>query len=339
MDPSADHDPFADLDEQQRTYIRPRPGSRSPAPRPLPSEDVQSSVVPDGPVVRHGLNPLVALANHLLLLVPSLRGSRQVPDVAELRRSLSTSIRDFAAAASAAGITPDRVMAARYVLCTMIDEAAADTPWGGSGVWASHSLLAIFHNETEGGEKVFQLMARLAEDPAADLDLLELIYSALVLGFEGRYRIVDNGAAQLEAIRNKLAQIIRTQRGDFPKALAQHWLGEVRRGEAGARLAAAGGHRRHRRAAPHDRLRRVLPLAGGVLRPGLRADPGAAGRPAGHRAGGAGADPAPRAVPAVRHRGGHRGGPRRRRSQRRDHPRRRRVRPRAVPRCWRSARR
>ena len=59
-------------------------------------------------------------------------------------------------------------MAARYVLCTMIDEAAADTPWGGSGVWGRHSLLAMFHNETEGGEKVFQLMARLAEKPGRE---------------------------------------------------------------------------------------------------------------------------------------------------------------------------
>ena len=242
MHPS-DHDPFADLDEQQRTYIKPRPGGRAaPLAEPLANEG-RGTAAQDAPSVRHGLNPLVALANHLLLLVPSLRGSRQVADVVELRRSLSQSIRDFAAAAAAAGITPDRVMAARYVLCTMIDEAASDTPWGGSGVWASHSLLAMFHNETEGGEKVFQLMARLAEDPAANLDLLELIYSALVLGFEGRYRIVDNGTAQLEAIRNKLAQIIRSQRGDHPKALAQHWLGEVavaRRAPGWLPLAATG---------------------------------------------------------------------------------------------------
>ena len=82
-------------------------------------------------------------------------------------------------------------MAARYVLCTMLDEAAADTPWGGSGVWGRHSLLAMFHNETEGGEKVFQLMASWPRSPAANRDLLELIYAALALGFEGRYRVID----------------------------------------------------------------------------------------------------------------------------------------------------
>jgi type VI secretion system protein ImpK len=66
-------------------------------------------------------------------------------------------------------------------------------------------------------------MARLAEDPAQNRDVLELIYAALALGFEGRYRILDNGAAQLEAVRDRLAQILRQQRSDPPKALAQHW--------------------------------------------------------------------------------------------------------------------
>jgi type VI secretion system protein ImpK len=223
-DPFAGRDPFGDSDDGQRTYIKPRPGGRAPAPRGgeptvRPQEDV--------PVLRHGLNPLVALANHLLMLVPALGSTRNVPDVNALRQSLGQSIRDFAASAATAGIAPDRIMAARYVLCTMIDEAASGTPWGGSGVWATHSLLAMFHNETEGGEKVFQLMARLAERPEANLDLLELIYCALALGFEGRYRVLPNGHAQLETIRSKLAQIIRKERGDYPKPLAEHWLGQV----------------------------------------------------------------------------------------------------------------
>ena len=54
----------------------------------------------------------------------------------------------------------------------------------GSGAWARLSLLVMFHNETWGGEKVFQLLARLAEDPAGNRDLLELMHVVLALGFE-----------------------------------------------------------------------------------------------------------------------------------------------------------
>jgi len=228
LDPSAINDPFADRDDQTRTFLKPDPRGRGAA-RSAETTNVDAAA-PDAAIADVGLNPLVALANPLLLLVPQLRATRQVADTGALRTSLAQGIRDFAARAAARGIAPERVMAARYVLCTMIDEAAADTPWGGSGVWARHSLLAMFHNETEGGEKVFQLMARLAEKPAENRDLLELIYAAITLGFEGRYRVIANGRAQLDAVRDRLAQIVRKERGDHPQALAEHWQGHpVRR--------------------------------------------------------------------------------------------------------------
>ena len=225
MEPSGISDPFAQLDEQ-RTFIKPNPGGRASALRASePISDPAADIgVPDT-----GLNPLVSLANRLLLVVTQIRATRHVVDPVGLRNALAQGVRDFVAQAASAGIASERVMAARYVLCTMVDEAAADTPWGGSGVWAGNSLLAMFHNETWGGEKVFQLMARLAEKPDANRDLLELIYAALVLGFEGRYRVIDNGRAQLEAVRDKLAQILRQQRGDHSPALAQHWQGQTAR--------------------------------------------------------------------------------------------------------------
>jgi type VI secretion system protein ImpK len=233
-DPAPINDPFADLDDQ-RTFIKPNPGGRTTITRPVePPTSSPEAVSPDLAAPDEGLNPLVALANRMLLVVPQLRATRHVDDPAALRNALAQGIRDFAARATQQGIAAERVMAARYVLCTMIDEAANDTPWGGSGVWSRHSLLAMFHNETEGGEKVFQLMARLAEKPDVNLDLLELIFCALTLGFEGRYRVVPNGRAQLEAVRDKLAQIIRQQRGDHAPALAQHWQAHpaARRGMA-----------------------------------------------------------------------------------------------------------
>lgn len=225
MDPSSINDPFAQLDGQ-RTFIKPNPGGAWTGGRSGDTGAMVSEQAVVEPQVEHGLNPLLAVANKLLLLVPQLRRTRQVANPDQLRSALAQGIRDFEATAHQRGIPPERVMAARYVLCTMLDEAAADTPWGGSGVWGRNSLLASFHNEVFGGEKVFQLMARLAEKPDANRDLLELIYAAINLGFEGRYRVIDNGRHQLEQVREKLAQILRQQRGPYPQPLAQHWQGQ-----------------------------------------------------------------------------------------------------------------
>ncbi|MBX3623926.1 MAG: DotU family type VI secretion system protein [Rhizobacter sp.] len=221
-------DPFADIDTG-RTFIMPTPGGRAAAPAPAPAMPrmgaAGADVAADIGTPESGLNPLVALANPLLALVPQVRATTHLADPAALRESMAQGVREFEAGARAKGIAPERVLAARYILCTLLDETAASMPWGASGQWGRHSLLAMFHNETGGGEKVFQLMAKLAENPAANRDLLELIYAVLSLGFEGRYRVVDGGKAQLEAVRERLAQILQKERGAYAPALAQNWEG------------------------------------------------------------------------------------------------------------------
>jgi type VI secretion system protein ImpK len=217
-------DPFAGLG-LDRTVIMPAPGGRVAPARPVPSEQVEA---PDSTAVAvvSGLNPLVAAANPVLNVIAQLRASVQHPNPAALRDSLAQSIRQFEARARTAGIPTDKVIAARYALCTLVDETAASTPWGASGAWAQHGLLVLFHNETGGGEKFFQLLARLAENPQANSDLLELMYVCLELGFEGRYRVAEGGGQrELDAIRHRILTIIRKQRGEYERDLSPSWQG------------------------------------------------------------------------------------------------------------------
>ncbi len=223
--PPAD-DPFAQLDAG-RTFIMPTPGVRAAPAAAARAGPVGADVAADIGPAESGLNPLVALANRMLALVPQIRATHHLADPSALRDSIAQGLREFESQARAKGIAPERVLAARYVLCTLIDEVAAGMPWGAAGHWGRHSLLTLFHNEASGGEKVFQLMAKLAKDPANNRDLLELIYAALCMGFEGRYRVVEGGKAQLEAVRERLAQILKKERGGYAPALAQNWQGEA----------------------------------------------------------------------------------------------------------------
>jgi type VI secretion system protein ImpK len=221
MSDSLHDDPFASLGGG-RTFVKPVPAREPAAAAPRATGPDVAADIGFGD---SGLNPLVAVANRVLALVPQIRATHRLADPSTLRESIAHTIREFEAQARSSGIAPERIVAARYVLCTLVDEVAARMPWGGSGQWGRHSLLAMFHNETGGGEKVFQLMAKLAQNPAPNRDLLELIYAALCLGFEGRYGAVPGGAAQIEAVRERLAQIVRKERGDHPRALAEHWQG------------------------------------------------------------------------------------------------------------------
>jgi type VI secretion system protein ImpK len=173
-----------------------------------------------------GLNPLVACASPMLAALATLRASITHPDPAGLRPKLLQQIQQFESGARARGVAPETVLVARYALATMADEAVAATPWGGTADWACSSLLVTLHKETWGGEKFFHLLNRLAEDPVRNIDLLELLYACLCLGFMGRYRVVDNAAAQLDALRERLAGIIRAARGPYERELSPAWRGE-----------------------------------------------------------------------------------------------------------------
>ena len=175
----------------------------------------------------NGLNPVVSAAGVLLAAMARIRASVSYPNPAALRAILLRQFAQFETDARARGVTPEAVGIARYALATMVDESVAGTPWGGTADWARQSILVTLYKETWGGEKFYQLLNRMAADPAPNIDLLELLYVCLCLGFEGRFKVIDNGRAQLESVRERLAQIIRKTRGEHERDLSAQWRGEA----------------------------------------------------------------------------------------------------------------
>lgn len=224
-------DPFAvyNGNEGDQTIVKPMPGGkptpasddipRSQSRAPLPTHDTH----PLPP--RAGLNPLENAASALLSLMMRLKNTPSHPNPDALRNRMIQEIKAFEAKARNQGISEKTVFRARYILCTALDEVVLNTPWGSASDWSEQSLLSTFHNETWGGEKFFQLLDNLIQDPAHNLDLLELMYLCLAFGFEGRYRLLDNGRARLEEQRERLYRAIRHQRGDFERELSPHWRG------------------------------------------------------------------------------------------------------------------
>src|SRR5690606_10216769 len=56
-------------------------------------------------------------------------------------------------------------------------------------------------------------------------NLIELLYFCNALGFEGRYRIVDNGQSQLDILRRRIATMLNNVRGGYETRLSPHWVG------------------------------------------------------------------------------------------------------------------
>lgn len=234
-------------DTGDRTIMRPRPGGRSSAPavspvhqgQPLP--DTQAQSYNSAPVARsappsfdtqavyfrkgQGLNPLVNVASTLIAVFEKTHKSMSHPNVGGLHQRLVNEIKAFETNAKEQGIKPEVVLSARYILCTVLDEAVLNTPWGAESAWTQRTLLSMFHNETAGGEKFFLILDRMRDMPAENLNILELIYIFLSLGYEGKYRVIHRGKETLEQIRDELFRIIRNHRGEYERALSPNWEG------------------------------------------------------------------------------------------------------------------
>ena len=220
-----DKDPFSAF-EGERTVIKPSAG-RAPRAEAQPAPQAASPALAELPGAA-GLNPLLQAASPLLAAGPALRAMPSHPNPLALRDSLAASVRQFESTTRAQGLPNDQVIAGRYILCSFVDECASSTPWGGGGMWGAHSLLVQFQNESWGGEKVFQLLTRLIDEPVKQRNLLELIHVVLALGFEGRYRVLDGGRAQLDAVRERLTLVLRQNAPPVERELSPQWQGIAR---------------------------------------------------------------------------------------------------------------
>jgi type VI secretion system protein ImpK len=183
-------------------------------------------------VVQGSKNPLLEAAKPLLRALADMPDFLEADSIVKLRSLLEQEIRAFEKLCERANIRRDHVLGASYCLCTAIDEAAVQTRWGKGAEdgmeWITTGLASTFHNDRQGGDKVYYLIGRLMTEPKEHLDLLEVIYRVLSLGFEGRYRHNTDGARQHDAVRQRLYTEITSQRGPVPVALSPHWESDVR---------------------------------------------------------------------------------------------------------------
>ncbi len=218
-------DPFFSSSDSDHTIIRPIPGGRrSDLERQVNNSNIAG--IEEVSLKNLGkLNPLESAASALLAIISRLYNSPSHSSPEKLKQKLVEEIKSFNLSAEKAGYEQETIVDARYALCTTIDEAVFNTPWGYQSGWGEHSLLSMFHQEVSGGDQFFYKLKELGQNPSKHLDLLELKYVCMALGFQGRYRIVDSGKEKLSQIRSWLSELIRKQRGSTEALLSPHWRG------------------------------------------------------------------------------------------------------------------
>ncbi|EKO3626161.1 type IVB secretion system protein IcmH/DotU [Vibrio metschnikovii] len=164
-------------------------------------------------------NSLIDAATPLFGLALRVRSLTECANIEQIYKQAIEEIKAIEIELTEQGFDHAILMAYRYILCAVLDEAVMGTDWGSSSLWAEHSMLSRFHNETWGGEKVFTILSRLEGEPERYRLLLEFIYHCLILGFEGKYRVMDNGRNEREKVISRLHNIINSLDDNEPKEL------------------------------------------------------------------------------------------------------------------------
>ena len=150
-------------------------------------------------------NPLFNLGAGLLTLAATLPRLGEPADVNLFQERLIEDVHLFRRRGRHSKCHPWMVDKCCYLFCVMLDELILHTGWGRRAGWANNTLLSRLYNQRNGGEVFFLLLERIQRYPGRLIDLLELQYVFLRLGFRGRYR---HHSRQLQKITADLYQLI-----------------------------------------------------------------------------------------------------------------------------------
>ncbi len=202
----------------EQTILKPTPGGRVRAYKMDEAKAADSTVVisqsPElinhDSVLAYGENSILSEANGLLSIIGQIRTTPSHSDPQYLKEAITTRLRDYETRLRQHNIDHESIDIARYCLCCAIDEVVLNTSWGSQSFWTYDSLLNSFYASSQGGETFFKQLDNCLAQPNKHLDLLELMYVCLSLGFLGQYRLEKNGHEAHRKLRKQIVSVLKS---------------------------------------------------------------------------------------------------------------------------------
>lgn len=209
------------------------PQSAPPGASPLAAAAAQPSALPvndDVPAAPAGVAPrnlMVMAASPLLALMGSVRAGRARINLPQLHGRVADMIGAFEAQIRAT-YSDEEVRRAKYALAATADDVALNLPGQETDAaeWARRSMVVRFFNENIGGDRFWRLLDEMIASPAQYRDLLELYHACLAAGFEGRYRVIENGRREHQGVMQRAYQALEHPRKLSNTELSPRWRGE-----------------------------------------------------------------------------------------------------------------
>lgn len=141
-------------------------------------------------------------------LILQLRASRHYGDPEVLRKRIKELLERSEREGQRAGIDSEDLRTVKFALVAFVDETILASEWPQKEYWLARPLQLELYNRFDAGEEFFVRLEGLRTRPKENVEVLEVYYLCLALGFKGQYQI--HGQEQLRIlIEDIYAQLAR----------------------------------------------------------------------------------------------------------------------------------
>lgn len=163
------------------------------------------------------LNDLLEDGIYLLFL---LRDRNAPNSTAEFNRRIDRFLSQFESNARNFAKSPEAVIDAKFAFCALLDEIILSSDYAIRDDWEIAPLQLRLFGQHLAGETFFGKLDELRLRPQANVEILEVFQTCLLLGFQGKYLI--EGTEKLHYLISRLSQEIEQVRGGRAE-FAPHW--------------------------------------------------------------------------------------------------------------------
>ncbi len=177
-------------------------------------------------------NPVMSSSLHLILLAKKISEDKECSEKAieDFKREFINDILSISAKLSTLSKYDEQdITRFRYCLCVFIDEMVMKNQSFMENTYSLNSLSIRFFKEPSGGNKFFGIMDKWLENPAKNKDMLEFIYVCLILGYQGKFSVDNDGAKKLHLLmENRPSAVAPTLKTDEMKAFELAYTDNVK---------------------------------------------------------------------------------------------------------------
>jgi type VI secretion system protein ImpK len=170
-------------------------------------------VKPDNLLLEYGMDVF-----HLIM--PLIGDDRGASTGQELRAKLFQCFDAFEKRCYESQMDSNSVNDAKYAMAAFVDEKVMSSAWPHKLSWMGKPLQLEFFGDNLAGEGFFKKLTKLRQSGDRNIDVLEVYFLCLQLGFEGMFRM--RGLEQLQALQVDLRTQIADSRNRVPRTLSPH---------------------------------------------------------------------------------------------------------------------